>query len=308
MWCEDSAEVRRTLAQGTTGFPLLGRARTVSPYAQRVPAALVTGAAGGLGLAIARMLAERGHAVTVTDLDGEGAEGAAEAIGSGARGRRLDVTDAADCAAAAREVAERDGPLDVWVNNAGVLITGVAYQQDPAAQRAMLEVNAVGTFNGTRAALEVMLAAGRGHVVNVISLAGLVAAPGEVAYAASKHAAIAYSIGTLADLRRSGVRGIDVSAVCPDGIWSPMLEDKLDDPDAAASFSGSMLTPQQVAERVGRVLDYPSPVVTIPRWRGAFVRAFDAFPRLATLMVPLVMKAARRRQRAFARRLERQAP
>jgi short-subunit dehydrogenase len=217
------------------------------------------------------------------------------------------VTDAGDCAAAAREAVERAGSLDVWVNNAGVLITGVAHRQDPAAQRTMLEVNAVGTFNGTRAALELMVPAGSGHVVNIVSLAGLVAAPGEVAYGASKHAAIAYSIGTLADLRRTGVRGVDVSAVCPDGIWSPMLEDKLDDPDAAASFSGTMLTPEQVAERVGGVLDRPRPVVTIPRWRGAMVRVFDAFPRLATRMIPLVMKDARRRQRSFKRKLERRA-
>ena len=78
-----------------------------------------------------------------------------------------------------------------------------------------------------------MLSRRRGHIINVVSLAGLVAAPGEVAYAASKHAAMAFSIGTLADLRRSGVKDIHVSAICPDGIWSPMLEDKLDDPDAA---------------------------------------------------------------------------
>ena len=95
------------------------------------------------------------------------------------------------------------------------------------------EINAVGTFNGTMGALELMRPRDSGHVVNVISLAGLVAAPGEVAYSASKHAAIAFTIGTLVDLRRTGVKGIDVSAVCPSGIWSPMLEDKLDDPHAA---------------------------------------------------------------------------
>ena len=254
------------------------------------------------------MLAGRGHQVAVTDLDGDAAARAAEAIGSGAWSVGLDVTDAEACGAAAREVASRAGALDVWVNNAGVLIPGVVYEQDPGAHRAMLDVNAVGTFNGTRAALDVMLPTGSGHVVNVISLAGLVAAPGEVAYGASKHAAMAYTIGTLADLRRSGVKGIHVSAVCPDGIWSPMLEDKLDDPDAAASFSGVMLTPERVADRISSLLDSPRPVVTIPRWRGAFVRFFDAFPSLATRLIPLVMKDARRRQARFKRSLERQAP
>ncbi|CAN5594680.1 SDR family oxidoreductase [soil metagenome] len=272
-----------------------------------MPAALVTGAGGGLGLAIARTLAERGFAVTVTDVDAALTERAAEAIGAGASALPLDVTDAAACEAAAAQVAERAGSLDVWVNNAGILLPGLAHDQDPGAHRAMLDVNTFGTFNGTRAALGQMRPAGRGHIVNVVSLAGLVAAPGEVAYAASKHAALAFSIGTLADLRRDGIKGIHVSAICPDGIWSPMLEGKLDDPDAAASFSGTMLTPAKVAERVGGVLDRPRPVVTIPRWRGAFVRLFDAMPRLAVRLTPLVMADARRRQARFKRKLERQS-
>jgi NAD(P)-dependent dehydrogenase (short-subunit alcohol dehydrogenase family) len=254
------------------------------------------------------MLAERGHRVAVTDVDGDAAARAARAIGSGSWSLALDVTDAAACSAAAREVVQTAGSLDVWVNNAGILLPGLAYEQDAGGQRAMLDVNAVGTFHGTRAALDSMVPAGRGHVVNVVSLAGLVAAPGEVAYAASTHAAIAFSIGTLADLRRSGVRSVHVSAICPDGIWSPMLEDKLDDPDAAASFSGTMLTPARVAERVSALLDDPRPVVSYPRWRGAFVRVFDAFPRLALRLTPLVMKDARRRQRRFKRKLERQSP
>jgi NAD(P)-dependent dehydrogenase (short-subunit alcohol dehydrogenase family) len=253
------------------------------------------------------MLAGRGYEVAVTDVDGDRAEHAARAIGSGAWSSRLDVADADACRRAAGEVVDRTGTLDVWVNNAGILLPGLAHEQDPAEQRLMLEVNAFGTINGTHAALGPMREAGRGHIVNVVSLAGLVAAPGEVAYAASKHAAIAFSVGTLTDLRRAGVKGIDVSAICPDGIWSPMLEDKLDDPDAAASFSGTMLTPERVADRVSALIDRPRPVVTIPRWRGAFVRVFDAFPRLAVRLLPLVMSDARRRQRSFKRKLERQA-
>ena len=84
--------------------------------------------------------------------------------------------------------------LDVWVNNAGVLVTGPSWEQDEATRRMMLEVNALGTMNGTVAALDSMVAADRGHVINVISLAGIVAAPGEVNYSASKHAAMAFTL------------------------------------------------------------------------------------------------------------------
>jgi short-subunit dehydrogenase len=138
----------------------------------------------------------------------------------------------------------------------------------------------------------------------VISLAGLVAAPGEVGYSASKHAAIAFTLGTLADLRRTGVRSIQLSAVCPDGVWTPMINDKLDDPDAAPSFSGKMLMPAEVAERVGGLLDKPRPVLTIPRWRGAVARFYDRYPRLTLAAVRLAMADARRRQRSYKRRVE----
>jgi NAD(P)-dependent dehydrogenase (short-subunit alcohol dehydrogenase family) len=269
-----------------------------------MPGALVTGAGGGLGLAIARRLAHRGYDVTLGDINEAGVEQGAEQLGDRARALLLDVTDLEACRAAAAEVADRAGSLDIWVNNAGILITGVVYDQDPAAHRTMLDVNAIGTFNGTIAALEVMRQQGRGHIVNVISLAGIVAAPGEVAYSASKHAAIAFTIGTLADLRRLGIKGIDLSAVCPSAIWSPMLEDKLEDPDAAASFSGTMYTPDQVADRIESVFDSPRPVLTIPRWRGAMMRVFDAFPRLTMRLLPLVMADARRRQARFKQKVE----
>jgi short-subunit dehydrogenase len=168
----------------------------------------------------------------------------------------------------------------------------------------MLTINAAGTMNGTVAALERMLPSGRGHVINVISLAGIVAAPGEVAYAASKHAAMAFTLGTLFDLRRAGHRGIDVSAVCPDGIWTPMIEDKLDDPDAAGSFSGQLLTPQQVAIAVGKLTERPRPVLILPRWRGPLLRLFDVFPSLALRLLPAVMWDARRRQRRYKKLIE----
>jgi len=266
--------------------------------------AVVTGAGRGLGRAIAAALAGRGLAVHLTDLDAAAAAEAARGIGGSASSSALDVRDEGACRALAQEVAQSGGSLDVWVNNAGVLITGLAWEQDEAARRTMLEVNAVGTINGTLAALEPMRAAGRGHIINVISLAGLIAAPGEVAYSASKHAAIAFTIGTLFDLRRAGIEGIELSAVCPDGVWTPMLHDKLDDPDAAGSFSGHLMTPEEVAVHVAKLLDRPRVVLTIPRWRGAMLRLFDAFPGLALRLVPLLLRDAERRQRRYKKLIE----
>lgn len=265
--------------------------------------AVVTGAGSGLGRAIAAELIERGYRVHVTDVDAGAADRVAAELGPEARGSALDVRDEAACSGLAESIG-RTGTLDLWVNNAGVLFSAPAWEQSAEQRQAMLDVNVTGLMNGTVAALAPMRRAGRGHVVNVVSLAGIVAAPGEVAYSASKHAAMAFTLGTLFDLRRAGEKRIKVSAVCPDGIWTPMLEDKLDDPDAAPSFSGRLLTAEEVAKEVGKLTERPRPILIVPRWRGPFLRFVDLFPRFSLRMLPLVMWDARRRQRRYKRLIE----
>jgi len=259
--------------------------------------ALVTGAGRGLGRLVARLLVERGHQVLVTDVDESAAVATADELGPRAVPRALDVRDAAAVEAARDEVVARAGRLDVWVNNAGVLITGPAWEQDADTRRSMLEVNALGTINGTVAAIDAMRGRGGGHVVNIVSLAGITAVPGEAVYAASKHAAIGFSLSTLADLRLAGITDVDISCVCPDGIWTPMLHHNLDDDSSALSFSGRLLQPEEVVRAVADVLDRPRPVTTVPRWRGLQARVADALPRLGLRAAPVAVALGRRTQR-----------
>jgi NAD(P)-dependent dehydrogenase (short-subunit alcohol dehydrogenase family) len=265
-------------------------------------AAVVTGAARGLGFEIARLLAGRGFAVNVGDVDEAGAHAAAQKLRGAAWGSALDVTDPEACSAAAREAAEGHGSLAVWVNNAGILRTGPSWSHSAAERRALVDVNVHGLMNGTIAALELMRPANKGHVLNVVSLAGLAAPPGETVYAATKHAALAFTVGTLYDLRQDGCRGVELSAICPDGIWTPMLYDKLDDPQAAPSWSGVLLQPEDVARRAVELLDKPRLVVSYPRWRGGVARTFASTPRLGALVVPAMMASARRKQKRWARK------
>ncbi|MGC4886278.1 SDR family oxidoreductase [Micromonospora sp. DT227] len=264
-------------------------------------AAVVTGAAGGLGRALAAALHADGWRVLLTDVDAEAVGAVAGPLGGWSR--PLDVRDEAACAAVAAEAAGGPGGLGLWVNNAGILVTGPAWEQDAETRQRVIEVNALGAVNGTLAAVAVMREQGHGHVLNVVSLAGLIAAPGETVYAASKHALLAFSLGTLTDLRMAGVGGVHVSCLCPDGIWTPMLHDKLDDPGALASFTGSLLTPERVAARAVRLARRPRPVVSLPRWRGAQVRLLDAFPRLALALTPVVRAAGRAGQRRQSHRV-----
>lgn len=262
-------------------------------------AAVVTGAGRGLGKLIAALLVQRGHQVLVTDLDEQAARTTASELGPEVMWSAVDVRDAVQVAAARDRVVRETGCLEVWVNNAGVLVTGPAWDQAPDVRRLILEVNTLGTINGTVAAIEAMRGTG-GHIINIVSLAGLTPVPGEAVYAASKHAAIGFSLSTLADLRLADINNIDISCVCPDGIWTPMLHDKLHDPASAMSFSGRLLQPQDVAAAVGKVLDRPRPVTTIPAWRGLQARLAQTFPAQALRALPLTVAQGRRTQRKMA--------
>ena len=266
--------------------------------------AVVTGAGGGLGRAITADLARRGFAVWATDVELGVAEPAVEGLGSECRAVVLDVTDVSANRALAEKIVAERGQLDLWVNNAGVLATGYAWEVDDASNARVLAVNATGTINGTIAALTHMVPAGRGQVINLISLAGIVATPGQAVYAASKHAAMAFTLSTLFDLRRGGHRGIDVCAVCPSGVWTPLLGNRIADPEAAASFTAPLLTAAAVGRVVGRLTERPRPVTIVPRRRAPMMRFVDLFPRLALPVVPKVMRNARRRQQRYQRLTE----
>lgn len=259
--------------------------------------AVVTGAGRGLGRLIAGLLVERGHTVLLTDVDESAAKAAAAELGDRAEALVVDVRDEAAVHRARDRIIALADRLDVWVNNAGVLFTGPVWQQDEDQRRLTLEVNALGTMNGTLAAIEAMRGAGGGHIVNIASLAGITSVPGEGVYAASKHAVMGFSLSAIADLRADKVTDIDISCVCPDGIWTPMLHDRLDDPGAALSFSGKLLQPAEVVEAVGRVLDRPRLVTAVPGWRGALCRLGDVVPSLGLATLPLMTAQGRRVQK-----------
>lgn len=264
--------------------------------------AVVTGAGRGLGRQIAELLVKRGYQVLVTDLDEQAAKGAAAELGERAEAMVVDVRDEAAVIAARDRVVAWAGRLDVWVNNAGVLFTGPVWEHDEQQRRLTIEVNALGTMNGTLAAVEAMRTTGGGHVVNIASLAGISAVPGEGVYAASKHAVMGFSLSAIADLRAAKVKDIDISCICPDGIWTPMLHDKLDDPGAALSFSGKLLQPEDVVEAIDDVLDKPRLVTAVPGWRGAVCRVGDVFPSVGLVGVPMMVAQGRRVQKKMLRK------
>jgi 2-hydroxycyclohexanecarboxyl-CoA dehydrogenase len=176
--------------------------------------ALVTGAAGGIGSAIARRLAAEGAEVWIGDLDEEGAAKVADEVGGHAI--HLDVTDHDS----ARAAVQQAGGVDVLVNNAGTDVFGFFNQTEPEMWERVLAVNLNGVLNCTHAALPAMQQAGYGRIVSISSEAGRVGSKGSAVYSAAKGGVIAF-MKTIA--RENARFGITANSIAPGPIETPLL-------------------------------------------------------------------------------------
>lgn len=183
--------------------------------------AIVTGAASGIGRALSVELARRGAKVLLTDVNEAGVREAAAAIGGAARARVLDVRDADDVERAVAETVDAHGAIDLLVNNAGIAIGGELQELALGHWRRIIDINVNGVVHGVQAAYPRMVKQGRGHILNIASLAGLGPAPLLVPYSATKHAVVGLSTSLRIEAAALGVR---VSVACPSAIETPILD------------------------------------------------------------------------------------
>ena len=185
--------------------------------------AFVTGAARGIGLAIAATLQACGARVIVNDLDATAAAGAAAGLGTGALAIAGDVASEADCESMAAAAVAAAGGLHILVNNAGLgaPLRRTAQQELTDWQRVM-DVNLRGTFLMSRAAVRVFTASGRGSIVNIGSVSGLSPMPASNDYGVSKAAVAMLTRTMAADVGRIGIR---VNCVAPGFCDAPMLQE-----------------------------------------------------------------------------------
>jgi NAD(P)-dependent dehydrogenase (short-subunit alcohol dehydrogenase family) len=177
--------------------------------------AIVTGAGSGIGLGCALALGKRGFAVAAIDLDEKSARETAAQI-PGAKAYRADVSAAAQVDAAVGAAVADLGPIEVLVNNAGILDGYFnADEMDEAVWRKVIDIDLTGTFLMSKRALREMLPRGRGRIINMASVAGLNGTGGGVAYIAAKHGVVGL---TRQMAVAYGARGITVNCVCPGAI------------------------------------------------------------------------------------------
>ncbi|MDR0278292.1 MAG: SDR family oxidoreductase [Paucimonas sp.] len=186
--------------------------------------AIVTGAAGGIGSAIAARLAREGAAVVVSDVNLEAAQAVAEAIraeGGKALAIAADIAQGDACRALVQQTVEQLGSIDILVNNAGINRRGNLLALSEDDWHASFTVNLDSMFHLCRAVLPLMIEAGGGAIVNTASQWGLYPAPGHIAYNVTKAAVASFTQNLARDYAPHKVR---VNGVCPGEIHTPMLE------------------------------------------------------------------------------------
>jgi len=242
----------------------------MSRLAEKV--ALVTGGALGIGQAACKALAAEGAAVAITDLKTDACGDLAQEIvqaGGRARAWHLDVSDSAEVRDVVAAVVEEFGSLDVLVNNAG--IAGPNRPTDEISDedwRRVIEVNLDGVFYCTRAALGPMKRAGRGSIINISSIYGIVGAPDLPPYHATKGAV---RLMSKTDALLFAEHGIRVNSVHPGYVWTPLVEDLARDAGQEPEEFRRQLASLHPIGRVGDPVDIAMGIVYLASDESAFV-------------------------------------
>ncbi|MGB0211006.1 SDR family oxidoreductase [Algiphilus sp.] len=231
----------------------------------------ITGGGRGIGRAIAEACAARGARVALGDIDAALAEQAARSLGG--YGGALDVRDRASFNDFLQTAARRLGPVDVLVNNAGIMPMGPFDTESDALSDAQIDINLRGVILGCKLAVPSMLESGGGHIVNVASLAGVLPLPGAAVYCATKFAVRGLTLSLREEYRDSGIA---FSAVLPSKITTDLA--------AGTEQAGKGVptaSPEDVAAAVINAIEQRLPEVTVPRYLRGLPAMWAAIPHRA---------------------------
>ncbi len=240
---------------------------------------VITGGARGIGRETAVAFAAKGARVVIGDIDAAAAASAADEIGRGAVGLGLDVSSQDSYERFLSTVRDEVGPLDVLVNNAGIMPVGPFTEQNLASIRATLDINTWGVLLGCHLVLPDMLARRRGQVINVASVLGRVAGGGVAAYSASKFGVVGFTHALQQELRGSGVTA---SVVLPGVVRTDLSS-------GVSEHGVPILDPSAVAAAIVDVCLGAKAEATVPRVGGALMRVLALLP--PRLQLP-VLRAA----------------
>ncbi|MFZ0974725.1 MAG: SDR family oxidoreductase [Solirubrobacteraceae bacterium] len=246
----------------------------------------ITGGGRGIGRATAAALIAKGARVAIGDIDGPLAERTASELGSDTIGLPLDVTDQASFTEFLDAVESRLGPLDVLVNNAGIMPVGPFVDEADPATNKLVDINVMGVIIGSKLALQRFRPRGRGHIVQLASIAGKGGFPGGATYCATKHAVVGLTEAMRAELRGSG-SGIEVHQVLPIGVNTELYSGV----KQARGFKTP--EPEDVANAIVELLQTGRFEQYVPRYMAAVVRMNALMPRKFTETINRITNADR---------------
>lgn len=232
---------------------------------------VITGGARGIGFATATALRDLGAKVAIGDIDEAKVKESGTALGLDVYGK-LDVTDPESFAAFLDETERRLGPLDVLINNAGIMPAGKLIDETDALTRRILDINVYGVILGSKLAAQRMVPRGRGHVINIASLAGETPTPGLATYCASKFAVLGFTDSARVEHRNTGVH---FSSVLP----------TFTNTELTAGTSAPKIVknaePEDIADAIAALIAKPKGRVSVSRFAGALVAIQKFLPRAA---------------------------
>jgi NAD(P)-dependent dehydrogenase (short-subunit alcohol dehydrogenase family) len=244
----------------------------------------ITGGARGIGRATAQALIAQGARVVIGDIDAPLAQRTAQELGAGTLGLPLDVTDRSSFDAFLTEVESRLGPLDVLINNAGIMPIGPFVSETDLTAQRIIDINVHGVIIGSKLALERFLPRNDGHLVNVASVAGKLGFPGGATYSASKHAVVGLSEAIRGELR--GTR-IDITIVMPVVVNTELGS------GLQRSRGVRKVEPEEVAAGIVEALQTGRVDVWVPRSVMGLVRSAALVPRSVAEAVTRALKGDR---------------
>ncbi|OBI87079.1 SDR family oxidoreductase [Mycobacterium asiaticum] len=230
---------------------------------------VITGGARGIGLATATALHKLGAKVAIGDIDETTVKESGADLGLEVYGK-LDVTDPTSFSDFLDQVERQLGPIDVLVNNAGIMPVGRIVDEPDAVTRRILDINVYGVILGSKLAAQRMVPRGQGHVINIASLAGEMHIVGLATYCASKHAVLAFTDSARLEYRSAGVK---FSSILPTFVNTELV----------AGTSGMKgfrnAEPAEIAEAVAALIAQPKPRLRITKVAGAMVVSQKFWPR-----------------------------
>ncbi|HYG95764.1 MAG TPA: SDR family oxidoreductase [Solirubrobacterales bacterium] len=229
----------------------------------------ITGGARGIGKATAAALVAKGCRVAIGDLDLELAEKSAAHLGGGTVALPLDVTDRGSYERFLDEAERQLGPLDVVINNAGIMPVTPFEEEGEDSIRRQIDINLIGVITGTQLALRRFRPRGRGHIVNIASQAGKAGIPGIATYSGTKHGVVGLSEAVRAELRGSGV---EVSCVMPTVVNTELTS-------GVGQKWVKPVEASDVADEIVDALEVPRFDVFVPRANGAIYKVLGPLPR-----------------------------